>query len=85
MNAQLLQPPYRLPGLAGDQFRKLQIEIGGIAGQGTHRVWRVALMAEHQALFIRGRLDAELIGEMKRYRQELGLSELPDLKAAPYA
>ena len=80
----LLPPPFRLPGLAGDQFRKLQIEIGGIAGQGTQRVWRVALMAEHQAQFIRGKLPGELIDELKCYRQELGLSELPDMSGQPY-
>ncbi|TQE92779.1 MAG: hypothetical protein FKY71_19155 [Spiribacter salinus] len=81
----LLRPPFRLPNLAGDQFRKLQLEIGGLWGKGTHAVWRVALMAQHQADFIRGRLDDELTGELKRYRRELDLPELPDLQAPPYA
>ncbi|MDZ7789397.1 MAG: hypothetical protein U5L08_02665 [Xanthomonadales bacterium] len=79
MNTPLLPPPYRLAGLAGDQFRKLQIELGGIVGAGSFRVWRVALMAEHQSAWIRGGLTDELLTELKRYRSELGLSELPDL------
>lgn len=81
----LLPPPHRLPALAGDQFRKLQIEIGGLWGKGEHTVWRVALMAQHQADFIRGRLDEELPTAMRRYRAEFELPELPDLQAPPYA
>jgi hypothetical protein len=67
------------------EFKLLQLECGGLPDLRTWRIWRAAITAEHQAEWRRGRLAGELVPWLKLYRTELGLPELPDSTAWPYA
>lgn len=74
-----LPPPFEMNSGVHREWLALQDELGGIRGKGfsEHQVWKLAIIAEHQADHHRRRLDFKYRCAMQDYRRSFGLPATP--------
>ena len=80
-----LPPPFDMNNAALWQWRELQDEIGGtFRGKGftAHEIWKLGIIAEHQADLRRRHLEHKYLETLKEYRVQFGLPPLPPLSRA---
>ena len=77
-----LAPPFELDSAGYDAWLDLQQELGGLRGRGfsTHQIWQICLMAEHTALYRRGKIEPKYLDALNAYREQYGLDPLPELR-----
>ena len=88
MKGGLIEPPFPMNSGVHREWVLLQQELGGIRGKGfsDHQVWKLAIIAEHQADWRRGHIEPKYYITMQEYRQQFGLPPLPKVetkKASP--
>ena len=77
-----LAPPFELNSAAMWQWNELQDEFGGtFRGKGftAAQIWKLAVVAEHQADWRRNHIEPKYFDTMKIYRHQFGLPPLPPI------
>lgn len=75
-----LHPPFPLSPHALDEWHALQDEMGGTfrgLGLSEHKLWKLAVLAEHQADWRRGRIDPKFVDVLRYDRPKCGLPAFP--------
>ena len=78
-----LPPPFDMNRAALWQWFELQDEFGGtFRGQGfsVAEIWKLGVIAEHQADYRRRHLEDKYFRTMQEYRLQFGLPALPPIQ-----
>ena len=84
MKRRSVKPPFEMNDAAVWQWHELQQELGGIRGKGyaEWEIFRLAVLAEHQADFRRGHICDKHLRTMQDYREYFGLPPMPPVTCA---